>query len=139
MILIYIITDNRSSSSTNSDFLHHISENHLHDGVISREGAWIHKTSLSPTHLIEVSVPSQTNQGSSVCQGYRICLFLWFFYRILELFRQFSIFLLILLNLSPISPTQVSDKTQTSNNDYWKIDDYLLRLLILMIRIIYNY
>ena len=61
--------------------------------MISREGAWINKASLTPPLLIEVSVPSQTNEPSCICVlGVSNWHFLWFFYWILEYFRQSSIF-----------------------------------------------
>jgi hypothetical protein len=63
----------------------------VHNCIISLRGEiWSHNTSLTPPLLTEVPVPNQDSEQSYIvcCRGYRFWLFLWFFYWILELFRQ---------------------------------------------------
>ena len=62
---------------------------HLHDRIISRRAVVL-------SLFIEVPVPNQENVGWSICVlCYLFCLFLWFFYWILKLFRDSSVFHLI--------------------------------------------
>ena len=77
---------------------------HLNDSIISLRGeVWAHKTSLTPPHLIEVLVPGQESERSCICVfregANRFCLFLRFFYWILELFRQCGMPCFILLQV----------------------------------------
>jgi len=59
---------------------------HLHDCIISRRAVVL-------SLFIEVSVPNQENVGSSICElCYLFCLFLWFFYCIMKLYRDSSVF-----------------------------------------------
>ena len=61
---------------------------------------WAHKTSLTPPCFIEVPVPEPSQQSERPCicvSGHRFCLFLPFFYKILELFRECGIFLFLFI------------------------------------------
>ena len=62
----------------------------LHDSIISLTGEnWTHSTSLIPPLFIEVPVPNQEIERSCICVlVVSICLFLRFWYLILELFGQ---------------------------------------------------
>jgi hypothetical protein len=51
-----------------------------------------HKTSITLSLFIEVPVPSQESESCICVLGDQFCPFLWFFYWILERFRQCCIF-----------------------------------------------
>jgi len=68
---------------------------YLNDRIISLIGkVWVHKTSLTRHFFfIEVPVPSPESERSYICvRDIDFCLFLWFIYWILELFRQCGVF-----------------------------------------------
>ena len=96
---------------------------HLHHRIISlRREIWAHRTSLTPP-LFDWSA-RKVNGHVFVCYGYLICVFLRFWYLILELFRQCGIFCIPFcyrITFMTLSPCPTFQTFLTLDDNYLKL------------------